>query len=343
MPDPARSPGLSLVADIGGTNTRVALARGREVLTDTVRRFGNTERDAGGGWRFPDIEAVLRAYLAEAGSEPPVATCVAAAGPVREGAVRMTNIEHWPVIDKAALGRATGSATVAVLNDLQAQGHALGHIAPDKLRVVLPFPDAGAHAAKLVIGVGTGFNAAPVFEAETGRLIPPSESGHVSLPVRSAEEARLAAYLVKTVEGHHFASVEEALSGRGVAQVYAWLAEEDGAPERPDAAGVMMAAQAGEARALRAVTALSRLLGAVAGDLALIQLPFGGIWLVGGVARALAPFLAAHGFEDGFRGKGRFSGFMASFGVGVVEDDFAALTGCASHLVGLQSQGHALV
>jgi glucokinase len=75
------------------------------------------------------------------------------------------------------------------------------------------------------------------------------------------------------------------------------------------------------------------MLGAVAGNLALIQLPFGGVYLIGGVARAMAPWLDEFGFPAAFRDKGRFAGLMDGFGVGVVEDDFAALTGCAAHLM----------
>jgi glucokinase len=82
------------------------------------------------------------------------------------------------------------------------------------------------------------------------------------------------------------------------------------------------------------------MLGAVSGDLALTTLPFGGVWLVGGLARAFAPHLASFGFVEAFRDKGRFSGFLEAFGVGVVEDDNAALTGCASHLTGLLRVGH---
>jgi glucokinase len=77
------------------------------------------------------------------------------------------------------------------------------------------------------------------------------------------------------------------------------------------------------------------MLGAVSGDLALTTLPFGGVWLVGGLARAFAPYLLSMGFVQAFRDKGRFSGFMEQFGVEVVEDDSAALTGCAAHLTGL--------
>ena len=71
----------------------------------------------------------------------------------------------------------------------------------------------------------------------------------------------------------------------------------------------------------------------MAGNLSLIHLPFGGVYLSGGVARAFKPYLDQFGFDTAFRDKGRFAGFMSNFTVHVIEDDYAALTGCAAHLV----------
>jgi glucokinase len=78
-----------------------------------------------------------------------------------------------------------------------------------------------------------------------------------------------------------------------------------------------------------------RLLGTVVGNLSLIHLPFGGVWLIGGVARAFTPYMERFGFAEAFRDKGRFEAFMRDFSVSVIEDDYAALTGCAHHLQGL--------
>ena len=39
-------------------------------------------------------------------------------------------------------------------------------------------------------------------------------------------------------------------------------------------------------------------------------------------------------FAGAFRDKGRFSPLMAEFPVSIIEDDFAALTGCARRLAG---------
>ena len=313
----------SLVADIGGTNTRVALADGRKIVDGTIRRYSNSE--------FPGLESVLRTYVDDEGGVDAIAACVAVAGPVRDGRATMTNLD-W-TIDKETLARATGAETVAILNDLQAQGHALGHIDPANIRTILAGPESSSNAAKLVVGVGTGFNAAPVYDLEHGRIVTPSESGHANLPIRNEMELRLCQY-VSTAHG--FPAVEDVLSGRGLERVYAFLGQEAGDPRERSAKDIMEAcADDSDPRAVDAARLFTRMLGTVCGNLSLIQLPFGGVYLVGGVARAFAPHLQRFGFGEAFRDKGRFAGFMGNFAVHVIEDDYAALTGSAAHLVAL--------
>ena len=321
MDDLAKS--TTLVADVGGTNTRVALTLGKDVIAASVRRYEND--------KFANLESVLAQYLLDSDAVKPKAACVAMAGPVRDGRAVMTNL-GWSM-DKAGLAAATGATVVAILNDLQAQGHALGHIHDRHIRILTPFSAANAHAAKLVIGVGTGFNAAPVFDTDAGRFVPPSESGHVNLPIRDPADLAMGLF-VAAAKG--CPSVEDVLSGRGLEAVYRWLADQKGAAAELSAHDIMTAVQQDSNHlATDAARILTRMLAAVAGNLALIQLPFGGVYLVGGVARSLAPYLRDFGFAAAFRDKGRFSDFMDNFGVGVIEDDYAALTGCAAHLVAL--------
>ncbi|MEJ6401771.1 glucokinase [Yoonia sp. 2307UL14-13] len=323
MDHPANT--LSLVADIGGTNTRVALANGREVLDQTIRRYANTD--------FPGLESVLQRYIADEGNVNPCAACVAVAGPVRDGRATMTNLD-W-TINKDTLQRATQAETVAILNDLQAQGHALGYLDPANIRNILEGPEGQPHAAKLVVGVGTGFNAAPVYDLEHGRIVAPSECGHANLPIRNEMELRLCQY-VSTAHG--FPAVEDVLSGRGLERAYAFLGQEADDPRESAAKDIMAAcADGSDPRAVDAARLFTRILGTVCGNLSLIQLPFGGVYLVGGVARAFAPHLAGFGFGEAFRDKGRFAGFMGNFAVHVIEDDYAALTGSAAHLKALLS------
>jgi len=313
----------SLVADIGGTNTRVALAEGTMLLSETVRRYRNAD--------YPGLETVLRDFIAAEGDVDCKGACVAVAGPVRDGVGSLTNLD-W-TMDHDTLARATQAETVSLLNDLQAQGHALGHIAAENLREIIPTPEHGAQAARIVIGVGTGFNAAPVYATPTGKLVTPSEAGHANMPIRTDAELRLAQF-VETAHG--FPGIEDVLSGRGLERIYRWLSHEADDPAELSAADIVKAFETGhDPRALETAHMFVRILGTVCGNLALIHLPFGGVFLSGGVARAFAPHLASFGFPEAFRDKGRFAGFMSNFGVTVIEDDYAALAGCASHLDGL--------
>ncbi|MEM9583188.1 MAG: ROK family protein [Pseudomonadota bacterium] len=310
----------SLVADIGGTNTRVALAEGSRLLTDTVRRYRNAE--------YPGLETVLRAFIAEENDVDCLGACVALAGPVRAGRGTMTNLD-WE-IDEATLARATQAKNTRLLNDLQAQAHAIGHLQESSVRTVVTGPDAEPDAAKMVIGVGTGFNIAPVYETPGGRFVPAAEAGHANLPVRGEDELALIRHFENA---HGFPAVEDMLSGRGLERVYLWLTSEAGQPVEKLAADIMAGFEDGsDAVAREAAAMFVRMLGTVAGNLSLIHLPFGGIYFAGGVARAFVPHFEALGFLNAFRDKGRFAGFMQNFGVHVIEDDFAALTGCATYL-----------
>ncbi|WP_439524783.1 glucokinase [Marivita sp.] len=312
----------ALVADLGGTNTRVALTDGAYVRTNTIKRFRNADH--------ADLYSVLRAYMADQ-TVVPDAACVAMAGPVRDGVGELTNLS-WTVA-RDAISDVTGASTVAVLNDLQAQGHALDFLTADVVQTILPGHRASDHAARLVVGVGTGMNAAAVYRLDGRTLVPPSEAGHVSLPAQNSDEIRLLDWIARK---HGTPGFEDVLSGRGFERVYEWLSDEAGVDAPLDAGGIMQAVNDGSNKiAESAARVFIRMMGRAAGNLALVHLPFGGIFLCGGVARHFAPHLDRLGFRDAFYDKGRFSGFMEQFPVHLVDDDYAALSGSAAHLTEL--------
>jgi glucokinase len=304
---------LALLADIGGTNTRVALAEGK--VLRNLGRYRNAD--------FPDLGAVLRQYLADQGVSAVEGVCVAAAGPVRDGVAVMTNLD-W-TIDGAMLTAATGARTWAILNDLQAQGHALGHIS--EMRVVVDGP-VRLGDAMLVVGIGTGMNAAPVHGTGAARIVAASECGHINMPIRNEEDFRLSQFIASTgPHAHGFAGVEDVLAGRGLERLYAFVTGKEAS-----AADIMAGLAEGEAGARDTARIYVRILGAELGNLALIHLPFGGLYLIGGVARAMMPYFDEMGLEAAFVDKGRFGPFMDNFQISVIEDDYAALTGCAAYL-----------
>ncbi len=306
---------LDLVADIGGTNTRVALAEGGVLHPETVTRFRNAEYDG--------LDAVLTKYLGDHGGPDCAGVCVALAGPVRDGKGKLTNL-HWD-ISEHGLAQTTKAETSILVNDLQAQGHGLGHLGADAIRTVIAGKAASETATQLVVGVGTGFNVCPVYHTAQGRFVPPSEAGHASLPLRAAANPGFVATLEKV---HGFAGVEDMLSGRGFERIYRYLTDTD----LPASEVMARVADGSDPQAEEAASRFVRMLGAVAGDLSLIHLPFGGVYFVGGVARAFSAYFDRFDFAENFRAKGRFRGLMEDFSVYVVEDDYAALTGCAAYL-----------
>lgn len=316
---------FSLVADVGGTNTRVALACGTELLTDSIVKHRNAD--------YAGLSQLLAAYLAGQGTPPCKRAAVAIAGPVKDGAGRLTNL-NWE-IDKDTLAKLSGADRGAVMNDLQAQGHALGHIADENLVTLKQGADENPNAAMLVIGVGTGFNCAPVFQTAKGRFVPPSEAGHLTFAARGADQWDLSQFLEAQL-GH--VGVEDILSGRGLERCYAWASARSGDNKTATAAEIFAAADADDPVAVRAIGAFVTALGSVTGDLALTLLPFGGIYLIGGMSRAVAPWFDRCGFDAAMTDKGRFGDFLNAFPVRLVEDDYAALSGCAHFLARSDNQ-----
>lgn len=318
-----------VLADIGGTNTRVALADGKVLRKESIRKFSNLAYNS----RGQDIGHILQDYLADTGASVD-GVCVAAAGPVQDGVAQMTNL-NW-MMDATKLAGATGASRIALLNDLQAQGHALGHIAAADLRPLIEGP-VTAGASMLVVGLGTGVNAAPVHGAAAHRIVPPSECGHVNMPVRNEETFRLMGFVSEMLAADpsspsHHVGAEEVLAGRGLANLYAFAAHSAGNATRMDSAAVLAALAAGDPTAEHAARLYTQILAQMLADLALIHLPYGGIYLIGGMSRAMTPHFARFGLAKHFREPRRVDLLLRDFAVSVVEDDFAALTGCAAYL-----------
>lgn len=307
---------FDLVADIGGTNTRVALARDGHLLPETIHRFKNA--------RFTSLADVLGAFLQSQNHVDCAGAAVALAGPVRGEVGNMTNLD-WQ-IDHTTLRNISKAENIRVINDLQAQGYALDRLDTANLTPILTGAKAPGDASRLVIGLGTGFNAAPVYKVEGDLFVAPSEVGHAHLNTGHMPDPGLAEFITSHPP---FAAIEDLLSGPGLARAYCYFAKRP-KTEAPEPAEVIEWVHSGtDAAASKAMAAFVVALGQTCGDLALTHLPFGGVFLAGSVARALSPFLDDFGFQHAFCDKGRFQDFMADFAVTLVTDDFAALHGCA--------------
>lgn len=312
---------IALACDVGGTNTRIGLVHEGLLLTETVAIYRNDD--------FADFYAVAAAYLARAGQASVDAVCIALASVTTAEGATLTN-RDW-TIERGRVLTGCRAERVEFINDFEALGFSLGQA--EKLRTRrLAQGDGGTKGApRLVLGAGTGFNAAawcPSLFDGVPHVVA-AECGHMTLALAGAEEFSLQEALSR-INGR--ASVERALSGNGLVSIYRWQCAREGVEPRFDAgADISRCAVAhSDDRCLAAANVFLRLLGRVAGDLALAYLPYDGVYLAGGVTRALAPLLeSGPAFRQAFGAKGRMAGLMERFPVHLLSDDASALHGCA--------------
>ncbi|MGE4377471.1 MAG: glucokinase [Burkholderiaceae bacterium] len=204
-----------LLADIGGTNIRLAWQAGPgDALHDLwVRPCA----------QFASLEAAIRAYVAEVGIAVPQEAALGIANPVTGDAVRMTN-RDWS-FSQSALRAALGLRRLVVLNDFTALALAVPRLTPQMLRQVGGgAPQAGAAVG--LLGPGTGLGVSGLVFAPDGTDIPlAGEGGHATLAAQTPLEWELLRILQRRY-GH--VSAERVLSGQGLVDLYHALREHAG-------------------------------------------------------------------------------------------------------------------
>ena len=77
-----------ILIDLGGSNTRVALSDDTALNPETIQKFSN----AGYGC----LEDIIKTYMQAQNLSKVTAICVAAAGPLRDGVIKVTNLDWLP-------------------------------------------------------------------------------------------------------------------------------------------------------------------------------------------------------------------------------------------------------
>jgi glucokinase len=83
-------------------------------------------------------------------------------------------------------------------------------------------------------------------------------------------------------------------------------------------------------QATETLTLFATYLGRVAGDLALIFMAYGGVFLGGGISAKIAPVLKAGSFRDAFTAKTPYDGLLRQMATAIITKDDAALGGIAA-------------
>jgi glucokinase len=320
---------IILAGDIGATKTHLGLYRaGDNGLTRFFDRIYPTQE-------FSSLETIVRDFIR--GREPIGVACVGVPGPVTVGRTRPTNIA-WEIAEQS-LSDALNGASTRVVNDLAATAYGMLYLQPLEIIELQKGENLSQPANIAVIAAGTGLGEAGLIVAGAGWSAVATEGGHCDFAPRGAEQVALLQFLEREF-GH--VSYERALCGPGLHNVYRFLLEylPQSEPEwlRHDMAGgdaaavISQAALSGkDPRCLHALELFTAIYGAEAANLALKFLAFGGLYIGGGIAPKILPFMQQGGFIRSFLNKGRLNEILKRVPVRISLNEETALLG-AAHL-----------
>lgn len=320
-----------VVADIGGTNARFAVAR---IAADGSILLG--EPVVLGSQGHAGFESAWAQFRAAHGGPLPRVAALALAGPVEREEITFASIPHWRIAREGLAAR-LGMERLLLLNDFAAVAHAAAFCAGrgggEWFRYLAgPEGDLPSRGTLSVLGPGTGLGVAHVWRDGAGYVhVQGTEGGHVDFaPIDTVDDALLARLRAR----HRRVSVERVVSGPAIADIFETLAAIEGRAVVPMAAAeVWAAAAAGEPLAAAAAERFCLSLGSAAGDFALAH-GAAGVVIAGGVAQRLAdrlcaPDLAAR-FAGRFTAKGRFESLMATIPVRILTHAQPGLLGAAA-------------
>jgi len=320
---------MILAGDIGGTKCNLTLFE--EVDGVLHPKFRHTLPTKGGA----SFESLLDEFRAEAQRQGRAMDLAAAAfgvaGAVVGDRVLSSNLP-WPVEKKAiADALQLPLEKVALLNDLVAAAASLAHLKNEDL-LKLNDGTREERAPMALIAAGTGLGEAILFWDGRRYQISPSEASLTDFAPRNDRE-----FLLLQSLRHRMPRVvtEEIISGRGFRAIHqiifpgvqhAFFDE----PGIDAAATITQQAFAGSCAAcVETLQIWTEAYGAEAGNMALRVLPFGGVYVAGGIALKILPKLKDGGFVRAFSDKMKLSSALAKIPIYVILNEDAPVIGAA--------------
>ena len=181
----------------------------------------------------------------------------------------------------------------------------------------------------MVIGPGTGLGVGALIEAG-GLWVPvPGEGGHVALGPAEADEFPLWANIEPEMGR---ISAEALLAGRGIVRLYRAVAKTAGRPAvlATPAEVTKAALDRSDMDAERTITLYARLLGRLAGDMALVFMARGGAYIGGGIPPRILPFMCDGEFRRAFEKKAPHEDVVTDIPSYVIVGENPALKGLAA-------------
>lgn len=303
-----------LIADIGATNARFAIADGTRIAGIDVLACAD----------YPTLAAAARAYM-ERHKVTPDSGAFAMAMPL-DGSDRVAMTNHSWSFSIEETRVALGLSSLKIINDFTAIALAIPYLSEaDRYKVGNGV--ARPEAPVGIIGPGTGLGVAGIVFANGKPLPLTTEGGHVTMAAQTQREFDLFDYLRRTK--YHHVSAERVVSGKGLGNLHAAICGVDGKtlPEITPAEITQKALEKSCAVCEEALDLFCHFLGVAAGNLALSIGAAGGIYIAGGIVPQLGDYFKTSRFRESFVAKGRYREYMDKIPTFVVTHSNPGLEG----------------
>jgi glucokinase len=316
---------VNLVADIGGTNIRLAISDSNNSIID-IETYQCRD--------FSCLFDVIQCYLTDKKiTEASINACLAIACPVDTDIISMTNLP-WQ-FSQTALKKALKLNRLILINDYTAIAMAIPMLT-DEQKIKIGGGEALLDKAIAVCGPGTGLGVANLLPIANKWYCVSGEGGHVDYAPIDDKEIKILHYIKRFKKR---VSYEQLLSGYGLEQIYqALLVIEHG--DSLAEQGTTLTAKDISMQALSKACLLSqqaldlfcKVLGSFAGNLALTMNTQGGVYIAGGIVPRFIDYLRDSDFRHRFEAKGRMSSLNKEIATYVITEKQPGLLGASVYL-----------
>ncbi|MBL0849194.1 MAG: glucokinase [Candidatus Liberibacter ctenarytainae] len=312
-----------LLADIGGTNVRFAILRGMEYEPEFCCAVKTADYDS--------LEhAIQDAVMSKISIRLRSAFLAIAASISGQDTITLTNYK-W-VIRPEILISEMCFEDVLLINDFEAQALAISSLSNTDYVSIGPHIESNSRSSfsRLIVGPGTGLGVAGLMRMKNSWIPISGEGGHINIGPSSERDFEIFPHLTERAEGRF--SAETLLSGRGLINIYKAICTANGVEGKEISCAEDVVSLAADPTAFEAINLFCEYLGRIAGDLSLIFMSRGGVYVSGGIPCSIIDFLRHSNFRNAFENKAPHTEFMRTIPTYVIMNPCIAIVGMVSYI-----------
>jgi len=317
---------MDLIADVGGTNIRLAM------LDDGIQSHLECFKCDD----FESLETVVAHYLETKQDIIVVDACFGIAGPVHGEVFTMTNL-GW-TFSVQSLKDSIGFNNVYFINDYTAISMSIPQLGSDDLTPIHNV-DGDDDAPRIICGPGTGLGVAQLTKVDGYFECISGEGGHAEFAPNNLRQVKV---LEALMDKFDHVAVERLLSGQGIVNIFQALAKVDKIdPPQFDASQISQRfIKQSDPLCVETMELFCDVLAQYLGNMVLTSGAFGGVYIAGGIIPRIINDLDKERFINVYSRKGRFKDYVLKAPIYLITEAQPGLMGASVYLSQKKQKGN---